>query len=120
MLSVLTQLLSNRSQHVMVDGCLSNLVNVVSGVPQGSVLDLLLFLLDTSQLLYILEKRLICYADDSNLITAVKSPGVSVTVAESLNRDGKVASGVISGDELNASKTKIMIVSRSCIPSHLQ
>ena len=31
------QFLSNRSQNVMVDGCRSKLVNVVSGVPQGSV-----------------------------------------------------------------------------------
>ena len=37
-LSVLTQFLSNRSQYVLVDGCRSKLVNVVSGVPQGSVL----------------------------------------------------------------------------------
>ena len=37
-LSVLTQFLSNRSQFVFVDGCRSKLVNVVSGVPQGSVL----------------------------------------------------------------------------------
>ena len=47
MLFILTQFLSNRSQHVMVDGCRSKLVNVVSGVPQGSVLGLLLFLLYT-------------------------------------------------------------------------
>ena len=37
-LSILTKFLSNRSQHVMVDGCMSKLVNVVSGVLQGSVL----------------------------------------------------------------------------------
>ena len=37
-LSVLTQFLSNRSQYVLVDGCRSKLVNVVSGVLQGSVL----------------------------------------------------------------------------------
>ena len=36
--SILTQFLSNRSQHVMVDGYQSKLVNVVSGVMQGSVL----------------------------------------------------------------------------------
>ena len=33
-LSILIQFLSNRSQQVMVDGCRSKLVNVVSGVPQ--------------------------------------------------------------------------------------
>ena len=38
MLSILTQFPSDRSQHVMVDSCASKLVNVVSGVPQGSVL----------------------------------------------------------------------------------
>ena len=32
-LSTLTQFLSNRSQHVMMDGCRNKLVNVVSGVP---------------------------------------------------------------------------------------
>ena len=47
-LSMLTQFLSNRSQQVMVDGCRSKLVNVVSGVLHGSVLSLLLFLLYTS------------------------------------------------------------------------
>ena len=35
-LSLLTQFLSNLSQHVMVDGRRSKLVNVASGVPQSS------------------------------------------------------------------------------------
>ena len=48
-LSVLTQFLANRSQYVVVDGCRSKLVNVVSGVLQGSVLGPLLFLLYTAE-----------------------------------------------------------------------
>ena len=80
MLSILTQFLSNLSQHVMVDGCRSKLVDVVSGVPQGSVLGQLLFLLYTSELFSILENKLIDYADDSTLMTVVPSPGVRVTV----------------------------------------
>ena len=47
-LSILTQFLSDRSQHVIFDGCRSKLVNVVSGVLRGSVLGPLLFLLYTS------------------------------------------------------------------------
>ena len=64
-LSILTQFLSNQSQQVMVDGCQSKLINVVSGMPQGSVLGPLLFLLYTSELFSILENKLIGYADDS-------------------------------------------------------
>ena len=70
-LSILTQFLSNRSQHVMVDGCLSQLVGVVSGVPQGCVLSRLLFLLYTSERFYILENKLIGYADDFTLMAVV-------------------------------------------------
>ena len=58
----------------MVDGCRSKLVNVVSGVPQGSVLGPLLFLLYTSELFSILKNKLIGYADDSTLMAVVPSP----------------------------------------------
>ena len=71
----------------MVDGCRSKLVNVASGVPQGSVLGPLLFLMYTSELFFILENKLIGYADDSTLMAVVPSPGVIVAVAESLIRD---------------------------------
>ena len=86
-LSILREFLSNRSQQVMVDGCRSKLVNVVSGGPQGSVLGPLLFLLYTLELFSILENTLIGYAYDSTLMAVVPSPSVRVAVAESLIRD---------------------------------
>ena len=53
----------------------------------------LLFLFYTSELFSILENKLIGYADDSTLMADVPTPGVRVTVAESLIRDlGKVSS----------------------------
>ena len=73
-LSILTQFLPDQSQHVMVDGCRSKLVYVVSGVLQGSVLSPLFFFLYTSELFSILENKLIGYADDSTLIAVV--PGL--------------------------------------------
>ena len=45
MVSVLEQFLSNRSQYGVVDGCLRNLVNVLSREPQSSAFYSLLFLL---------------------------------------------------------------------------
>ena len=70
----------------MVDGCRNKLVTVVSGVPQDSVLGPLLYLLYTSELFSVLENKLIGYADDSTLIAVVPSPGLRVTIAESLSR----------------------------------
>ena len=99
----------------MDDGCRSKLVNVVSRVPQSSVLDPLLFLLYTSELFSILENKLIGYADDSTLIAVAPSPGLRVAAAESTSRDlVKVGEWCdLSGMKLNASKTKTMIISRS-------
>ena len=110
MLSILTQFLSNRSQHVMVDGCRNELVDVVSGVPQGNVLVPLLFLMYTSELFSIMENTLIGYADNSPLVTVDPSPGVRVTVAKSLIRDlGRVSEWCeLWLMELNASKPKTM------------
>ena len=64
----------------------------------------------------ILENKLIGYADDSTLMSVVPSPGIRVTVAESLICDLLRVSEWCDlwGMKLNASKTKTMIVSMSC------
>ena len=114
MFSILTLFLSNRSHHVIVDGCRSKLVIVVSGVSQGSDFGVLLFLLCTSELFSNLENKLICYVEDPTLLS-VGGPGASITVSESLNCElGKVGEWCDRwGMKLNSSKTKVMIVSRS-------
>ena len=116
MLPVLTQFISNQSQYVVVDGCRSKLVNVVSGVPRGSVLSPQLFLLFTEELFSIVQIKLYGYADDSTLVVVVPSPGERVAVSESMNSDlNRVSVWCnLSGMKLNENKTKTMIVSRSC------
>ena len=109
--------LSNRSQYVVVDGCRSKLVNVVSWVPKGSVLGPQLFLLYTEELFSIVENKLYGYADDSTLVAVVPSPGERVAASESMNSDLNRVSVWCDMWRMNhnASKTKTMIVSRSHI-----
>ena len=61
----------------MVNSCWSKLVNVVSGVLQGSVLGPLLLILYSSKIFYILENKLIGYADDSTVMAVVPKVYVS-------------------------------------------
>ena len=102
----------------MVDGCGSKLIYVVSGVPQDSVFGQLLFLLYTSELLFVMENDLIGYADDS-LCYLLRHPQALESgdgaIAESLNRDlGKVSEWCdVWGIKFNVSRPKTMIVSRS-------
>ena len=72
MLTLLAEFPSNRSQHVMVDSCRSELVNIESGVPQGSVL-VPYCPPDHLGAFSILENKLIGYADDSTLIALCHS-----------------------------------------------
>ena len=66
-LSICSKCLSNRRHRVVVDGATSQWLDpIVSFVPQGSVLGPLLFILYTSEIFELVEKRLNAYADDSH------------------------------------------------------
>ena len=101
-----------------MDGCRSKLVNVVSGVPQASVLGPQLFLLYTAELFSIVENKLYGYADYSTLVAVVPSHGERVAVSEYMNRDLNTVSVWCDlwGMKLNASKTMIVCRSRTFHP----
>ena len=67
--------LSNRSQYVVVNGSASNLVHVMSGVPQGSVLGPLLFLIYINDIadVSLTSGSLILHADDILLYRSIHS-----------------------------------------------
>ena len=110
-LSILTQFLP---LHVMVDGRWSILVNVVRSVALQCLGRVIVPIVHIGTF-FILENKLIGYADDSTLMASVASPGVRITVAESLIRDfGRVNEWCdLCGIKLNASETNTIIVSGS-------
>ena len=114
-LGLLKDFLMDRQQRVVVDGVFSEPRPVVSGVPQGSVLGPLLFLVYTSDLVEGLENKVVQYADDTTLVGVVRSPAMRNQVSMSLNRDLEKIRNWCDrwGMKLNASKTKTLLVSRS-------
>ena len=75
--------LKDRKQRVVVNGKYSQVEDVTSGVPQGSVLGPLLFLLFVNDLPDDVQSVLKLFADDSKLYRKVRSP----LDAEALQRD---------------------------------
>ena len=118
-LNIITEFLTDRTQRVCVDGELSDVRNVISGVPQGSVLGPLLFIIYTSDMWLGLENKLVAYADDATLAACIDSPNLRSHVADSLNRDlARINDWCkLWGMKLNPKKTQSMIISRSRTPN---
>lgn len=112
-ISLLSNYLTNRKQFVVYDNIHSDQQIIRTGVPQGSILGPLLFLIfinDISESSSLFN--FICYADDTTLIsTFEKFKNANV----SLNTEiGKVSDWLtVNKLILNVNKTKYMIFSRS-------
>ena len=81
--------LSNRKQRVVLDGFSSDYSSIDSGVPQGSVLGPLLFLIYINDIEKNIKSIVNFFVDDTMLFSVVNNPATS---ANQLNRDLKVIS----------------------------
>ena len=114
-LFIVSVFLSDRRQRVRLNGKVSESVAVVSGVPQGSILRAILFILYTSELFHIVGNHIVGYEDDTTIYTVIHGPLLRSQVMESLNQDLSVINSwcLKWHMRLNIKKTKFMVVSQS-------
>ena len=86
LLQILFYFLSNRKQRVVLNGQNSSWTNVHAGVPQGSILGPLLFLIYINDLADDLSSNVTLFADDTSLFSVVHDVNAS---ARELNDDLK-------------------------------
>jgi hypothetical protein len=106
--------LVGRSQSVVVNGCMSDQVPVTSGVPQGSVLGPLLFLLYINDLPDMVTSQVRLFADDTAVYLAV----TCLSDCQRLQNDlSKLETWEKLWDmEFNPSKCQVLHITRSRKP----
>ena len=110
----ITNFLNNRKQRVVVDGSFSNFADVESGVPQGTVLGPLLFLLHINDLPSCVNSKVRLFADDCLLYREIKNNQDQIDMQRDL--DALMDWGSTWSMKFNAKKCNIMRVSRSRKP----
>ena len=107
--TLIKSFLSNRKQYVSINGFESNIKEISCGVPQGSTLGPLLFLIYINDFQYSLDKsKASHFADDTNILYASKN---IKTIESVLNHELKLASTWLRANKLslNEDKTKLLI-----------
>ena len=106
-----TSYLNNRKQRVVLSGIASEWGSVTNGVPQGSILGPLLFIIFVNDLPDVVEHCTVnLYADDTAIYVSDEDPG---TVGFELEQDLQRVANWIStnGLRMNISKTQLMVLS---------
>ena len=106
--------LTNRKQYVQFKDSLSSYSNIKTGVPQGSILGPLLFIIYMNDIAHITNKFFFTiYADDTTLISPICTFNINnhLTVSQNINSELKIITDWLALNKLslNAKKTKMMI-----------
>ena len=112
----LVNFLHNRHQFVQVDDEMSELIHTRFGVPQGSILDPVLFNLYVTDLQGQIEQPCFQYADDTTIIVQGR-PKSCCSLENAMNRD-LMKLNSWSASALNPKKTKVMLLSTKQLSRH--
>ena len=102
--------LTSRNQQTFVNGFLSTKKEIICGIPQGSILGLLLFLIYINDLPNCLESTIPClYADDTQIFTSSHD---TEDIIDKLNSDLVNVMDWLTVNKLqsHAKKTKFMLM----------
>ena len=118
-----TSYLTNRTQQVTIDSCLSDTVCLLWGVPQGSVLGPQLFSVYSGPIADIARKHKVdihMYADDSQLyVSCDMSVGVEASISQLQSCISDIRKWMKANKlKLNDSKTEFMVLSSPYRRSH--
>ena len=95
--------LTNRFQSVKIGDCLSTVLAVLSGVPQGSILGPLLFLVFINDLVdNVLDNNVFLFADDGKILSVGESNSLqrsSLQTELSILGDWATENGMVFSDE---------------------
>ena len=104
--------ISDRFQFVEMDGFRSNLLNITTGVPQGSILGPILFILYVKDMHFISDKlNFIAYADDttltSPLLTSTRGVDGNIdTISSEMNKEIKKTTDWFAANKLSLHASK--------------
>ena len=106
--------MSSRQQQVVVNGRHSSVAEVVSGVPQGTVLGPMLFLLYINDIANGIDSKMRLFADDSILYRDVQNPSDHNTLAADIEKLHKWA--ITWQMDFNISKCAILTITNKRTP----
>jgi len=107
----LSDYLSDRKQKVILPGAHSDLIDILAGVPQGSILGPLMFLVYINDIITDIQAHIHLFADDTSLFMVVNSPNETAAVLQSdIDKISRWADKWLVS--FNPSKSESMLISR--------